>query len=212
MNADRYQAAGDQGTWEPGSHDTVLRNQLGIADAEAMEAAESAALRDTQEWMLDQFGPTHRFTAADIALLHRHWLGGIYRWAGDYRNVNLAKDGFAFAAAAQIPRLMAAFEREQLAATPCTSMDAGRLAEVLAHSHVELILIHPFRDGNGRCARLLALLMALQAGWPTLNFARWADAGMANYIAAIHAGLTQDYGPMTREFRAILRDTKAAFE
>jgi len=29
---------------------------------------------------------------------------------------------------------------------------------------VELILIHPFREGNGRIARFLSVLMALQAG------------------------------------------------
>jgi len=41
----------------------------------------------------------------------------------------------------------------------------GPPATALAEVHAELILIHPFREGNGRLARLLALLMALQAGF-----------------------------------------------
>ena len=34
----------------------------------------------------------------------------------------------------------------------------------IAMVHTELLLIHPFRDGNGRLARWLADIMAAQAG------------------------------------------------
>jgi len=36
--------------------------------------------------------------------------------------------------------------------------------EMDAEVHTELVLIHPFREGNGRCSRILASIMALQAG------------------------------------------------
>ncbi len=36
----------------------------------------------------------------------------------------------------------------------------------MAVTHTELILVHPFREGNGRLTRLLNTLMALQAGLP----------------------------------------------
>lgn len=62
-----------------------------------------------------------------------------------------------FAAAVQVPRLLEVFERECLRNyTPCTASDGDALAEAIAITHVELILIHPFREGNGRLARLLA--------------------------------------------------------
>jgi hypothetical protein len=54
----------------------------------------------------------------------------------------------------------------------------------LAEVHAELILVHPFRDGNGRLARLVALLMALQAGLPPLDFSPMAGRGKRVYIAA----------------------------
>ena len=53
--------------------------------------------------------------------------------------------------------------------TPCTGMSENQLTEAIAVVHVELILIHPFREGNGRLSRLLANVMALQAGWPELR-------------------------------------------
>ncbi len=73
--------------------------------------------------------------------------------------------------AAQVPRLMQEFERKELARfTPCTFDNLESVLEALAITHCELVLIHPFREGNGRLSRLLSQLMALQAGLPLLNF------------------------------------------
>lgn len=41
-------------------------------------------------------------------------------------------------------------------------MSEEQLIEAIAITHVELILIHPFREGNGRLSRLLADVMAVQ--------------------------------------------------
>ena len=46
------------------------------------------------------------------------------------------------------------------------------IAAALAIVHAELILIHPFRDGNGRLARMLSTLMGLQARLPLWSFRR----------------------------------------
>jgi len=77
-----------------------------------------------------------------------------------------------------IPALMVDFERHQLRRhTPCHSSGREGIAEAMAEVHVELMLIHPFREGNGRIGRLLATLMALQAGLPATGFQR--DGGKA---------------------------------
>jgi cell filamentation protein len=49
--------------------------------------------------MIDETRVDQRFTAADIRRMHRLWLGEIYVWAGEYRQVNMAKGEFMFAAA-----------------------------------------------------------------------------------------------------------------
>ncbi|MEO6263614.1 MAG: Fic family protein [Luteimonas sp.] len=139
-------------------------------------------------------------------------LGGIYAWAGEYRGVNIAKGGFMFAAAAQVPRLMADFGRKVLAVeTPCADMQTPRLIAALARTHAELLLIHPFREGNGRCARLLAYLMVMQAGLPSLDFSSFAGRGKRAYIAAIHAALDGDYAPMEARFANAIRLTLLSF-
>lgn len=206
--ASRYDAGGPQAEFEPGSRGRVLRNLLGIRRVRDMEVAESEALVSTQYALLDQYSFTHRFTAGDIRSIHLQWLGAIYPWAGEYRNVNVSKQGFMFAAAGQVPRLMEAFERGELAAeTPCEGMDTPRLVRALARTHAELVLIHPFREGNGRCARVLAYLMAIQAGLPTLDFSPFAGRGRRAYFAAVQAAMGSDYSQLEVMFATAVRTT-----
>ncbi len=115
----------------------------------------------------------------------------------------MGKGDFQFAASRQIPRLMDNLDNEILSThTPCAGMSETRLTEALAVVHVELILIHPFREGNGRLSRLLASVMALQAGWPQLDYTHW-DRRRTDYFAAVQAGMS-DYGPMKGLVRRVL--------
>lgn len=158
--------------FEAGSHGRVLKNLPGIRSKRAMDALEAVRLEDATDWAIRHVNPNQQFTAADICQWHKQWLGEVYPWAGKYRQVNISKGSFVFAMAAQVPRLMKEFERDVLACyTPCVFDDLERALEALAITHCELVLIHPFRDGNGRLSRLLSQLMALQAGLPLLNWA-----------------------------------------
>lgn len=211
--SDRYAAAGAETEYEPGSRSRVLRNRLGIVRVRDMEQAESEALVEVQDALLDRYTFNHQFNARDVCEIHRGWLGDIYAWAGEYRTVQIAKGGFMFAAVGRIPQLMEQFERNELAdQTPCAGMDSARLARALAHTHGELVLIHPFREGNGRCARVLAYLMAVQAGMPSLDFSVFAGRGKRAYVAAIHAAVGRDYEPLRRLFDAAISRTWSAYE
>lgn len=97
------------------------------------------------------------------------------------------------------------FEREILSAhTPCRGLQAEDLAQALGIVHAELVLIHPFREGNGRSAMLLATLMALQAGIPVLDFRPLDGKGKTCYFAAIQAALGRNYEPITSRFALVL--------
>jgi len=129
-------------------------------------------------------------------------------WAGEYRSVNITKGEFMFAAAAQVPRLMQQFERGPLCQyTPCRVTSAEEQAEAIAIVHAEFVLVHPFREGNGRCARLLAMLMGLQAGLPALDFGGIRGAKKRGYIAAVHSAMDHNYAPMTEVFREVIART-----
>ncbi|MBL0719802.1 Fic family protein [Piscinibacter sp. Jin2] len=73
---------------------------------------------------------------------------------------------------------------------------------------MELILIHPFREGNGRLARLLADVMAVQSGHEPLDYSTWEQHKTA-YIGAIHAGMAGNYGAMDRWVAAAMGVARA---
>lgn len=196
--------------YEPGSDGTVLRNLLGITNKEEMEHVEEERFGRLMDEAVTCFDSDHRFTAQDILWLHKTWLDGVYFWAGAYRNVNIGKGGFMFAAAAHLPELMRQFEKDQLARlTPCRFERVEDVVAALAEVHVELILIHPFREGNGRIARLLSVLMGLQAGLPPLDFTEIDGKKRDEYFAAVRSGMDLDYKPMERIFNGVVEWTLA---
>lgn len=203
---DRYDTSHlSEDQYEPGSNETVLRNKLGIIDPDEMGIAETTALLQVQEKLIGEITADHSFTAQDICDMHRQWLESIYPWAGNYRQVNIGKGGFQFAMAHTIPILMAELQHKQLRKyTPCLFENRDDVAQALAEVHVELMLIHPFREGNGRLGRLLATLMALQAGLPMLDFSDLDGVRREEYFAAVRAGMDMDYQPMTLLFNDII--------
>ena len=103
---------------------------------------------------------------------------------------------------------MAELERGPLAEfTPCRPAADAHVARALAIVHAELILIHPFREGNGRVARLLALLMGFQTGLPALDFSPIDGVNKNAYIGGIHAALGRDYALLASMFEAVISQT-----
>jgi cell filamentation protein len=175
--SDRYDTTGNiEAQFEPGSDNRVLANKLGIADPAEMDDIELELLIQLYDQIPAMVDKDQHLTVADIKEWHRRWLGNVYSWAGQYRTVNIGKGDFQFATSAQIDRLMTTLDADFLSRyTPCSQMLDESLTEAIAQVHIELILIHPFREGNGRLSRLLASVMAMQAGKPEINFAGWGE-------------------------------------
>jgi len=194
--------------FEPGSNDTVLKNKLGITDPNKMDKVEAEALIKATDALFHEYDADHQFSANDVCHMHKVWLGDIYEWAGKYRSVNISKDDFSFAMTAQIPKLMDQFESDQLVKfTPCHFPDRKEIIKALAEVHTELVLIHPFREGNGRCSRILASIMALQAGMPVLDFSIIRGPEKADYFTAVQIGMDRNYELMEKLFGEIIESS-----
>jgi cell filamentation protein len=187
------------------------KDKLGITNINELKKAETSALTAAFDRLIGMYGPAHRFTSADITAIHKVWLGGIYDWAGEYRQLNATDGEISFASPSQIPRLMEALEKGPLHRnTPCNFMSVDRVIRAVAEVYVELVLIHPFRGGNRRTARVLVSLIASQAGLPVLDFTDMEGKRRDDYTSAINRGLYGDFKPMEELFgQIILRSTRA---
>jgi cell filamentation protein len=199
--------------YELGSNNQVLKNKLRITNLDEMDRLEKEEQLRAMDELTELFDRDHRFTAADICKMHKMWLGNIYEWAGNYRQVRMSKGDFSFAFPEQIPKLMTEFEKGPLSEfTPCHFKSHDEIAKALSIIHTELVLIHPFREGNGRVARMLSILMALQAGLPPLDFHDMINTDKEEYIQAIQIGVSRNYAPLEKVLAAVIRKTLRARE
>lgn len=207
-------SAGIEGEFEPGSNGAVLKNLKGIMNKAAMDEQEILSLVEVQEHYLDRIDTETEFTAELICRMHHDWLGEIYPWAGQYRTVEMSKDGFTWPPAHRVPENMAQFEAKHLLAnTPFRCEDLEEATQQLAAVHAELLLIHPFREGNGRIARWLSDLMCLQADLPQPDYGFTGEGSKKNrerYLEAVILGYECNYNALAAFFReALERATKA---
>ena len=175
----------------------VLPNLLGLSSLQAVQQAETEGFLLAEQHLLNELREDEVFDAAYVQEIHRRALGRVYGFAGHYRTVNLSKDGFPFPAALHLPQSMADFDRRLLRPLPHAWPDAAALVRDVARVHAELLLIHPFREGNGRTARVLANLMAYKNGstsfeWGALAEPEW----FAQYVRAVQAAGQLNYAPM----------------
>ena len=206
----RYQEiSGPETMFQPGSRGRVLVNLKGITSKRAMDLAEYEALVRAQTRYYRQLTSETRFTAKLLCEMHRDWLGELYAWAGQYRTVNLEKGGFVWPPASMVPINMAGLERDILSIqTPCRPGTVKAVAEAMARVHAEFLLVHPFREGNGRLARWLADLMATQAGFPVPDHAlsgRGSLLRKERYLGAVRQGYRRDYEPLATFFVEAIR-------
>jgi len=213
----RYVAPpGPETDCQPGSRGRVLCNLLGVTKKRVMDQMEfEALLRAQLEYAENRIFTDTRFTADLLRQMHRDWLGGLYAWAGRYRSVNLSKGGFLWPPAHLVPSHMEAFEVTLLRQrTPCRGCSPEEAVKRMAEVHGELLLIHPFREGNGRLARWLADLMALQANLPAPDYGlagRDSTSRKERYLAAVRRAYVRDYRRLIDFFaEAVERALRAA--
>lgn len=129
----------------------VLKNKFNIVEREELIKKE---IEITFEKLLElQLSPVcMNFDEEHLKAIHKYLFEDIYYFAGEYRNVYMVKNNSYFASVDEIPfRLRILFEQKEKEIN--TVYDEYHFACFLAGFYVELLNIHPFREGNGRTIR-----------------------------------------------------------
>lgn len=135
-----------------------------------------------------------------IHSIHKLALGHLYDFAGTLRTVNMSKGGFTFPAARFLHQACINFDNEWLKPLNSSFAQEADLVNHLAGLHAELLYIHPYREGNGRTARLFTNLVLIKHELPELNFDRITPGRMEEYIVAVQSAANKNYTPMRALF------------
>ncbi len=125
--------------------------------------------------------------------LHKRMFGAVWTWAGKVRltdkNIGVAKH----IVRPEVRKLVedARYWREE---------NVYSHEELAVRFHHRLVSIHPFPNGNGRHARLMADLIAQQSGlepfsWGRTSLTKTSDLQSA-YIDALRSADKGDFGPL----------------
>lgn len=187
----------------PKSEGEILPNKLGLSEPERIAEEEYRGFLRAEIKFESELDDISKFDWNLISLIHKTALSHLYEFAGELRQVNLSKGGFLFPAARFLPSIVEEFDKGFLKPLPDTFADYEHLIEHVAPLHVELLFIHPFREGNGRTARLFADLIALKSGFERFSFEKITKKKMPVYISAVQAAADKNYDPMIQLFRSL---------
>lgn len=123
----------------------VLENKLNITNQVELARAEEKLSKQKAKKLFET-GEIDRLevgTFAGLAHIHRWLFEDVYDFAGQIRQVNIAKGDFRFA---PLMHLMSSLH--YIDAMPQSSFDE------IVEKYVEMNIAHPFREGNGRATRI----------------------------------------------------------
>ena len=151
----------------------VLENKLGITESSELARVEekiskTKALELFEKKILDTL-PAGKFEA--LSKIHKYLFDEIYYFAGEIRDVNIAKGNFRFA-----PLMYLKPALEHIDNMPQTTY------EEIIEKYVEMNVAHPFREGNGRSTRIwLDLILKKEIG----KVVDWNRVDKEDYLLAM---------------------------
>jgi cell filamentation protein len=180
---------------------SVLRNLLGIRDADRLDAAErKLVINRTQEGP-----PSGNLDAGHLRAIHRHLFQDIFDWAGEFRTVEIAKEGSQFQFARFIDVGLADVHRRIVERRFLTELSPDRFCEEAGPIIGDLNYVHPFREGNGRTQVEFLRQLAFRAGH---NFTP-AKIDQSGWIEASRASHLGNYKPFSEQISLCLEPGRA---
>lgn len=192
---DKYTANSEEGE--------LLPNLLNLSSREDIDKSEFEGFLYAELSLTAELSSRTKFCSKYIQRIHKLALGHLYAFAGKYRTVNMSKGGFLFPTSKFIPQNMSDFDEEILFKLPNKYNAKTSLIEDIAKVHGEFLFIHPFREGNGRTARMLANLMVRKQSFQGLRFELIDDKVFPKYVSAVQMVANRNYKPMEELIKLI---------
>lgn len=158
----------------------VLKNRLGIHDSAELARMEEkiSKKRAVELFESSYLNEYEAGTFRMLAAIHKYLFEPIYDFAGKVRDVNMAKGNFRFA---PVIYLQAAIENVE-------KMPQSTFDEIV-EKYVEMNIVHPFREGNGRSTRIWLDIILKKERNLVVN---WSLVDKDDYLLAMERSPVKD--------------------
>ena len=158
----------------------MLENKLGLTSSAELarmeeQLSKKKAVLLFEKGILDSL-PAGKFST--LQAIHRYLFEDIYEFAGEIRKVNMAKGNFRFA-----PLMYLDAALENIDKMPQADFDE------IIEKYVEMNIVHPFREGNGRRARIWLDHMLKQEIGKVID---WSKVDKEDYLLAMERSPVKD--------------------
>ena len=158
----------------------VLGNKLQLTSQVELNRAEEKLSKQKAKQLFESgdINNAEVGTFAGLAYIHAYLFGDVYEFAGQVRDVNLAKGSFRFAPVMYLQQAL-----EHISAMPQQNFDQ------IVEKYVEMNVAHPFREGNGRATRIWLDLMLKKEIQQVID---WNAVDKADYLSAMERSVVKD--------------------
>lgn len=158
----------------------TLDNKLGITDATELAKEEERISKKKAAEMFESgyLDGLEAGTVDALIQIHRYLFEDIYVFAGEIRDVNIAKGNFRFAPVMYLQEALKNIEK----------MPQSTYDEII-EKYVEMNVAHPFREGNERSTRIwLDLILKTELG----KVVDWSAVDKDDYLLAMERSPIKD--------------------
>lgn len=158
----------------------ALENKLGIRESAELAREEERISKKKAKILFSNslLKDKKAGTFDTLKFIHRFLFEDIYEFAGEIRTVNLAKGNFRFASLVYLDAALNNIEK-----MPQETFDE------IVEKYVEMNIAHPFREGNGRSARIwLDHILKVEIG----KVIDWSVVDKEDYLLAMERSPVRD--------------------
>lgn len=158
----------------------MLENKLGIVSPLelALEEEKITKLKALELFDTNKINEFEVGTTKGLCDIHRFLFGDIYLFAGEVREVNLAKGNFRFASAMYLKDILSKID----------IMPENTFEEIIK-KYIEMNIAHSFREGNGRSTRIwLDMILRSRIG----KVIDWSKVDKEEYLLAMERSPIKD--------------------
>ena len=147
---------------------SIPKNKLNIKDEKELISIEHFLLLEAYKKFAKKFD--NELDENFFINLHKKTFQDLYKWAGNYRNVDIIKGDTFFCRGIYIKKEMKKLFEKLRKDNYLKNLDKELFIQKLAYYKCELISIHPFYELNGRIIRLFIDILSINSGYDVIDY------------------------------------------